>query len=147
MDYAKRLDEIKERLNDLEEKTYSLKESLQADNNDSDSLVCMIDSVNYYLSQALYCINNADCHVAQVESEKLGIFDLFVVTRVNVNEIGIIPNYETFDGEWHNIYFKGSKADCEAYLERLCDSCCQLYNGEKTSFCESCENHKWYVHK
>lgn len=72
--------------------------------------------------------------------------ELFVVANIYINEIGIVPYYEIFDGKHHRIYFKGRKEDCEKFLDNLCNSCCQLLNGKKTDFCNSCVNHKWYVH-
>ena len=70
--------------------------------------------------------------------------DLFIVTHVHINEIGILPYYTRNGSE---IYFSGTKEECEEYLENLCNSCCQLLDGKKTDFCKDCVNHKWYVHR
>lgn len=73
--------------------------------------------------------------------------DDFVVTHVYINEIGILPYHMTFDGGKYKILFRGTKEDCNKFVDNICDSCCQLLNGKKTYFCNDCINHKWYVKK
>lgn len=71
--------------------------------------------------------------------------DDFVVTNVLRNELGIVPYYTLFDGDKHRKYFRGTRKECEQFLDCLCESCCQLLDGKKTTFCMDCFHHKYYV--
>ena len=72
--------------------------------------------------------------------------DLFIVTDI-LNGLGVLPYYVIHDGKYHRILCKGTRKECKKFLDNLCESCCQLYRGEKTDFCKECIHHSMYVHK
>lgn len=49
--------------------------------------------------------------------------DLFIVTDI-LNGLGVLPYYVIHDGKYHRILCKGTRKECEKFLDNLCESCC-----------------------